>query len=138
MRNVKRLLSVAMKPKLTATACLAAAIITGYYLTERSAISAGAPKSSAAHAHRPNIASSWDRKTAAAYLDSREDWWMAWPRAQRDHDTFCVSCHTAVPYALARPALRNALGEQVPSTNERRLLDNVTKRVRLWKEVAPF
>jgi squalene-hopene/tetraprenyl-beta-curcumene cyclase len=30
------------------------------------------------------------------------------------------------------------LSEQGPSANERRLLDNVTKRVRLWKEVAPF
>ncbi|HKW33410.1 MAG TPA: hypothetical protein VJN92_10430 [Candidatus Acidoferrum sp.] len=63
---------------------------------------------------------------------------MAWPRAQRDHDTFCVSCHTAVPYALSRSSLRTALAEQTPSANERRLLDNVTKRARLWKEVAPF
>jgi squalene-hopene/tetraprenyl-beta-curcumene cyclase len=63
---------------------------------------------------------------------------MAWPTAQRDHDTFCVSCHTAVPYALSRAALRNGLAEQSPSADERRLLDNVTKRVRLWKEVAPF
>jgi len=63
---------------------------------------------------------------------------MEWPRSQRDHDTFCVSCHTAVPYALSRPAFRQALGEQTSSANERRLLDNVTKRVRLWKEVAPF
>ena len=63
---------------------------------------------------------------------------MAWPRAQRDHDTFCVSCHTAVPYALSRAALRKALAEQAPSANERRLLDSVAKRVRLWKEVAPF
>ncbi|HET7841878.1 MAG TPA: hypothetical protein VFM21_09745, partial [Terriglobia bacterium] len=63
---------------------------------------------------------------------------MSWPTAQRDHDTFCVSCHTAVPYAIARSALHNGLAEQSPSAGERRLLDNVTKRVRLWKEVAPF
>jgi squalene-hopene/tetraprenyl-beta-curcumene cyclase len=63
---------------------------------------------------------------------------MGWQRAARDHHTFCVSCHTAVPYAMSRPALRTALAEQGPSANERRLLDNVTKRVRLWKEVAPF
>ena len=63
---------------------------------------------------------------------------MEWPRAQRDHETFCVSCHTAVPYALSRSALRTALAEQAPSPNERRLLDSVTKRVRLWKEVEPF
>jgi squalene-hopene/tetraprenyl-beta-curcumene cyclase len=63
---------------------------------------------------------------------------MEWPRAQRDHETFCVSCHTAVPYALSRSALRTALAEQAPSPNELRLLDSVTKRVRLWNEVEPF
>lgn len=85
-----------------------------------------------------SAANSWDQKAAAAYLDRRQEWWMAWPRAQRDHNTVCVSCHTAVPYALSRPVLRNVLAEQTPSANEQRLLDNVTKRVRLWKEVAPF
>ena len=83
-------------------------------------------------------ASPWDQRAAAAYLDQRAGWWMAWPKAARDHETFCVSCHTAVPYALSRPALRKALAEEAPSPNERRLLENVTKRVRLWKEVAPF
>jgi squalene-hopene/tetraprenyl-beta-curcumene cyclase len=81
---------------------------------------------------------SWNPKGAAAYLDQREEWWAAWPIAARDHGTFCVSCHTAVPYALSRPALRAALAEEAPSPNERRLLDNVAKRVRLWKEVEPF
>jgi squalene-hopene/tetraprenyl-beta-curcumene cyclase len=81
---------------------------------------------------------SWDTKAAAAYLDQRADWWMGWPQSVRDHDTFCVSCHTAVPYALSRPALRAALGEQSPSATERKLLANVTKRVRLWNELEPF
>jgi len=81
---------------------------------------------------------SWNPKAAAAYLDGRAAWWMAWPNAARDHGTFCVSCHTAVPYALARPALRTALGERDPSPNEVKLLDNVVKRVTLWKDVSPF
>ena len=81
---------------------------------------------------------SWNPRGAAAYLDQRQGWWAAWPIAARDHQTFCVSCHTAVPYALSRPALRAALAEEAPSLNERTLLDNVTKRVRLWKEVEPF
>lgn len=83
-------------------------------------------------------ASSWDQKAAASYLDGRANWWMEWPKAARDHETFCVSCHTAVPYAMSRPALRTALAEQGQTPSERRLLENVTKRVRLWKEVAPF
>src|ERR1700704_6146600 len=78
---------------------------------------------------------SWSGKAAASYLDGRMSWWMAWPTAARDHETFCVSCHTAVPYAMARPALRAALAESAPSAIERKLLDNVTKRVRLWKDV---
>jgi squalene-hopene/tetraprenyl-beta-curcumene cyclase len=75
---------------------------------------------------------------AAGYLDARMSWWMTWPSAARDHGTFCVSCHTAAPYAMGRPALRSALGEQAPSPVERKFLDNVTKRVHMWKEVEPF
>src|SRR5690242_10902374 len=81
---------------------------------------------------------SWSAKSAAAYLDGRLAWWMGWPAAARDHQTFCVSCHTVAPYALARPALRAALREQAPSLLERQLLDNVKKRVRMWKEVEPY
>jgi squalene-hopene/tetraprenyl-beta-curcumene cyclase len=84
------------------------------------------------------VAKPWDQKAAAGYLDSREISWMAWPGAARDRETFCVSCHTSVSYALARPSLREALGENAPSANERKLLDNVAKRVRLWKKVEPF
>lgn len=85
-----------------------------------------------------NVSKSWNPQTAAAYLDSREGWWMQWTGSARDHGTFCVSCHTALPYALARPALRAALGEKNPTNNERRLIENVTKRVRLWKEIGPY
>ncbi len=81
---------------------------------------------------------SWSPKAAAAYLDGREDWWVSWPTAARDHETFCVSCHTVLPYAMARPSLRSALAEQAPSPQEQRLLASVTKRVRLWNEVEPF
>src|SRR5437660_6428069 len=85
-----------------------------------------------------NPVNAWDEKAAAAYLDQREGWWMDWPSAARDRQTFCISCHTAVPYALSRPALRRVLGQQALSINERRLLDNVMERVRLWKEVRPY
>ena len=80
----------------------------------------------------------WNARAAATYLDGRMDWWLQWSGAQRDHDTACVSCHTAVPYAVARPALRAALGESDLAAPERRMLDNVVKRVRMWKEVEPF
>jgi len=81
---------------------------------------------------------SWSPKAAAAYLDQREDWWMNWPRAAKDHETFCVSCHTVLPYALSQSAFHTALPAHADSINERRLIDNVTKRVRLWREVRPY
>src|ERR1700681_4583901 len=84
------------------------------------------------------VAGTWSPKAAAAYLDQRAGWWMAWQGAARDHGTFCLSCHTAVPYALSRVVLRESLGDVAPSSNERRLLDNVTKRVRLWEEAGPY
>jgi squalene-hopene/tetraprenyl-beta-curcumene cyclase len=80
----------------------------------------------------------WNARGAATYLDKRASWWLSWPTAARDHGTACVSCHTAVPYALARPALRAALGEPNQPDPERKLVDNVIKRVWLWKEVDPF
>jgi squalene-hopene/tetraprenyl-beta-curcumene cyclase len=85
-----------------------------------------------------DVAGTWNPKAAAAYLDQRADWWMGWQGAARDHGTFCISCHTALPYALSRAALRESLADGDPSGNERRLLDNVTKRVRLWKETGPY
>ena len=83
-------------------------------------------------------AAGYDGKAAAGYLDGRINWWSTWPVSARDHGTFCVSCHTALPYAMARPALRKTLDEAVPSAGERKLLDNVTKRVQMWQEVEPF
>ncbi|MBV8843604.1 MAG: hypothetical protein JO307_12420 [Bryobacterales bacterium] len=85
-----------------------------------------------------NTAASWNAKAAAAYLDQRFEWWTTWPSAARDHDTFCISCHTAVPYALGRPALRARLSENGPSAGERKLIANVAKRIRIWPEALPF
>ncbi len=80
----------------------------------------------------------YNGKAAGAYLDGRLTWWTTWPTASRDHDTFCVSCHTALPYAMARPALRKTLAEAGPSPIEEKFLANVTKRVRMWQQVEPF
>jgi squalene-hopene/tetraprenyl-beta-curcumene cyclase len=80
----------------------------------------------------------FDSRAAAAYLDARMAWWSTWPTASRDHGTSCVSCHTALPYALARPALSATLNEADTPAPERRLIDDVIKRVRLWRDVEPF
>ena len=86
----------------------------------------------------PAVSAEWDRAAAAQYLDERQDWWLSWPGAARDHGTTCVSCHTTLPYALARPALRAALGETGPAIPEAHLLEGIKKRVEMWNEVEPF
>ena len=87
---------------------------------------------------QPRSSAEWDRAAAAAYLDGRAAWWRTWPIADRDHETSCVSCHTTLPYALARPALRAALGETGRTAPEKGLLEDVAKRVTLWNEVDPY
>jgi len=103
----------------------------------------------AALAHRPVVvhgaataSASWNQQKAADFLDQREAWWQAWPRAQKDHGTLCISCHTVVPYALAMPELRRGLGEAAVSPEktapEKTMLASVEKRVNDWAEMAPF
>jgi len=83
-------------------------------------------------------AGSWNKASAAAYLDARATWWIGWPSAARGNETFCISCHTALPYALSRAALRESMGDKAPTGIERQLLDNVAKRVSLWEEIQPY
>ena len=53
--------------------------------------------------------------------------------------TFCIYCHTALPYALARdPVCAARWRKNRRSGNEQRMVDNVRKRVRMWSEVEPF
>lgn len=80
----------------------------------------------------------WDPKAAAAYLDGRADWWTTWPNAARDRGTYCMSCHTTLPYALARPELRSLLNERGPSAAEGKIMGNLLTRAVNWREVAPW
>ena len=80
----------------------------------------------------------WDPAAAATYLDQRQSWWESWSRSARDHGTVCLSCHTAVPYALARPGLRAALHENGVPSPERKLIDDVVTRVREWSQIGPY
>jgi squalene-hopene/tetraprenyl-beta-curcumene cyclase len=83
-------------------------------------------------------ASDWDPKAAAAYLDGRATWWTTWPNAARDRGTYCMSCHTTLPYAIARPELRQLLNERAASPAEVKILDNLLVRARNWREVEPW
>lgn len=63
---------------------------------------------------------------------------MQWKGAVRGQSTFCVSCHTTIPYVLARPQLDRMLGQNAPSPDEQKLIDNVLTRVRNWNDEKPY
>lgn len=86
----------------------------------------------------PTKKSAWNEAAAAAYLENRLTWWRQWPKAERDHGTRCVSCHTSLPHVLAMPSLRDQSGKQRQSVDEIGMFDDVVKRVYLWDEVEPF
>src|SRR6188768_1926798 len=73
----------------------------------------------------------WNRTAAAAYLDQRMDEWFDRGEQLRtgEGQTTCVSCHTVIPYALARPALRQATGVAPPTSQEMRLAAETLRRV---------
>ena len=76
----------------------------------------------------PLLCADWNPRLAADYLDARQKAWFAWPAANAS-GVVCVSCHTGMPYLLARPALRRALGESSPTLYEKGLLNGMKARV---------
>lgn len=85
-----------------------------------------------------NTTSTWNPAAAGVYLDQREKWWMRWNGAKRDNDTFCISCHTNLPFLIAQPELRKLPNESETSEDERQLMDNIKKRVRSWNSVESY
>src|SRR5262245_34501325 len=65
----------------------------------------------------------WNAHAAAKYLDQRGDEWLNWSGAARGQGTACLSCHTAMPVALARPALAKQLGETAASEIEKKMIE---------------
>jgi squalene-hopene/tetraprenyl-beta-curcumene cyclase len=79
----------------------------------------------------------WSPGAASTYLDAREIKWSKWRGAALANGTVCVSCHTSLLYALARPRLEATL-HQPPAAPRLELLANVLKRVRLGSQLAPY
>ena len=63
----------------------------------------------------PAFCGDWSAKMAEQYMDARQKAWIAWPVALHS-GVACVSCHTGLPYLVARPALRQALNEKTGPT----------------------
>jgi squalene-hopene/tetraprenyl-beta-curcumene cyclase len=69
----------------------------------------------------------WQPDAAGRYLDERAKVWFASAK--------CVSCHTGLPYALARPALHQLRGIKTPAEEESKLLAQVRRRVANWDKL---
>lgn len=84
------------------------------------------------------IAADWNPRLAADYLDTRQKEWFAWGPAKSMGGP-CLSCHTGLTYLMARPSLRQALGESQPAEHETGLLNALRARVdkNEAKEYAP-
>jgi len=78
---------------------------------------------------------SWDREGAAKYLDDRMDVWFANGKKLHTGEaiTVCVSCHTTVPYVLARPVLRQSMHAGDLTPQESRIINEATKRVESYE-----
>jgi len=80
----------------------------------------------------------WKKEDAGRYLDDRARAWFAFADAGRgstDTKTRCVSCHTVIPFALARPALRKLTGVDQPTEFEEKLVSQTRLRVAHWDEL---
>jgi hypothetical protein len=120
-------------PPLARAVALSVALVT-VFVSHEGALAANKPSDAKPDDTKP----AWNPALAASYLDQREVWWQGWDRAHKDHGTLCVSCHTQATYALARPVLRNQLGERGPSQQEQVMLSSIEKRVRQWNVMLPF
>jgi hypothetical protein len=79
----------------------------------------------------PDATGDWNPAAAAAYLDQRMDEWFDRGEKLRtgESQTTCVSCHTVIPYALARPALRRLMRVASPTSQEMRLAAETSSRI---------
>jgi len=83
-------------------------------------------------------ASTWNKAAAVSYLDQRERWWMQWKDAKRDNDTFCISCHTNLPFVFAHSALRAPPTETKAFDCEDKIVEDVKRRVQRWDSVESY
>lgn len=64
----------------------------------------------------------WDREQAVRFLEHRQAEWAAWKPAQNKAGS-CMSCHTGVPYLLARKAMGASVdGEPLVRATVQRML----------------
>ena len=83
-----------------------------------------------------NTPESWNKTGASQYLDRRGEEWFKFGGANRGQGAStisCVSCHSLLPYALARPVLRRLSDhEKTPTQWEAKTLEQISAGVSNW------
>ena len=85
-----------------------------------------------------NTPGDWDRTRAASYLDRRGEDWFTFGGAKRGQGgsaISCCSCHSLLPYTLARPVLRKIAHENTPTQWELKTLEQTKRRVASWDKL---
>src|SRR5262249_32185458 len=98
-----------------------------------------AGRRAAPQTNRP-VSGDWDREGAAKYLDDRMDIWFANAKKLQtgQSETSCVSCHTTIPYVMARPVLRAAMRVNTATPQELRLIEETSRRVGSYETKRPL
>jgi squalene-hopene/tetraprenyl-beta-curcumene cyclase len=85
-----------------------------------------------------NSPGQWNKSGASQYLDRRGESWFKFGGANRGEGasaSHCISCHTLLPYALARPALRRLSDDKAPTEWETKTLEQTKLRVANWDQL---
>lgn len=82
-------------------------------------------------------AGDWESMLAAKYLDEKQKQWAEWKPAQAAGGT-CLSCHTGLPYLIARPAVRELHNQAEPAAYEKALLGGLRHRLAQPMPAAPY
>ena len=83
----------------------------------------------------PIITPSGIKQPPGSFLDSAGKTGLIFGSANRGQGkttTTCVSCHSLLPYALARPALRRISDDSPPTKLETKILEQTKDRVANW------
>ena len=80
----------------------------------------------------------WDESKATEYLDRRGEEWFKFgsaDRGQAKSKSSCISCHSLLSYALARPILRQLADDEEPTVWEAKLITQTKRRVANWDKL---
>ena len=79
---------------------------------------------------------SWSPKAAANYLDGRAEWWLKWSGAARGQGTACAFLSHLDAHCSGSASPDRSTRGICAGMVERRLIDNLKKRVENWEKIV--